>query len=217
MNQPQQRDERQTARLFFTQNNVPDRDRRALVELLNQTLADTTDLLTQTKYAHWNVKGMQFYELHLLFDDFADVLFEHTDAVAERATALGGEAMGTVRMASTNSRIPELRTDVVTGPEYVEALANSVAVHGANLRNDIGTALTHGDEDTADLLTELSREVDKYLWFLEAHLQQEPVHPTVESRTARPRQGTSRRGRPNRERARRGRRQQTPQQGRTRR
>ncbi len=166
--------------MFFTQNDVPDRDRRTLVELLNRELADTTDLLTQTKYAHWNVKGMQFYQLHLLFDDFAEVLFEHSDELAERATALGGEAMGTVRMASANSRLPEIRTDAVTGQQYVETLANSVAIHAANLRGGIETALTHTDQDTADLLTELSREVDKYLWFLEAHLQREPIQATVE-------------------------------------
>ncbi|WP_458205806.1 DNA starvation/stationary phase protection protein Dps [Haladaptatus sp. NG-SE-30] len=185
MSQPE-RHERQTARLFFTQNDISDRDRRALIEQLNQTLADTTDLLTQTKYAHWNVKGMQFYQLHLLFDDFSDVLNEHTDMAAERATALGGEAMGTIRMASSNTRIPEFQTDVVTGAEYVEALANNVAVHAANLRNDIDAALAHGDEDTADLLTGLSRDVDKYLWFLEAHLQQEPVYPPAEEREAGP-------------------------------
>jgi starvation-inducible DNA-binding protein len=165
----------QPARMFFTQNDIADDERRALVELLNQTLADTTDLLTQTKYAHWNVKGQNFYQLHLLFDELADLLFEHGDSIAERATALGGEARGTVRMAATDSRIPEIRTNAVTGLEYVEALANNLALHAANIRGGIDAAVSHGDQDTADLLTELSREVDKYLWFLEAHLQREPI------------------------------------------
>ncbi len=180
--------------MFFTQNDVPDRDRRALVELLNQELADTTDLLTQTKYAHWNVKGMQFYQLHLLFDDFASVLFEHGDEIAERATALGGEAMGTVRMASTNSRLPEIRTDAVTGQQYVEALANNVSIHAANVREGIDIAVTHTDQDTADLLTELSREVDKYLWFLEAHLQREPIQPAVEEQGRSPKRESNENG-----------------------
>ncbi len=167
-----------TARMFFTQNDIADDERMALVELLNGTLADTTDLLTQTKYAHWNVKGPNFYQLHLLFDELADVLFEHGDGTAERATALGGEARGTVRMAASNSRIPEIRTNAVTGMEYVEALANNLALHAANLRSGIETALSHSDQDTADLLIEQSREVDKYLWFLEAHLQREPIQST---------------------------------------
>ncbi|MGA9399679.1 DNA starvation/stationary phase protection protein Dps [Haladaptatus sp.] len=164
-----------TARMFFTQNDIPDDEREALVELLNETLANTTDLLTQTKYAHWNVKGPNFYQLHLLFDELADVLFEHEDGIAERTTALGGEARGTVRMAATNSRIPEIRTDAVTGLEYVEALANNLALHASNLRSGIDTAESLSDKDTADLFTEQSREVDQYLWFLEAHLQREPI------------------------------------------
>ncbi|MFH5800020.1 DNA starvation/stationary phase protection protein Dps [Haladaptatus sp. CMAA 1911] len=172
------RQDERPARMFFTQNDIADDERRALVELLNQTLADTTDLLTQTKYAHWNVKGQNFYQLHLLFDELADELFEHGDDIAERATALGGEARGTVRMAATNTRIPEIRTNAVTGLEYVEALANNLALHAANLRGGIDAAISHGDQDTADLLTELSREVDKYLWFLEAHLQREPIQST---------------------------------------
>lgn len=167
--------------MFFTQNDIPDGEREALVELLNQTLADTTDLLTQTKYAHWNVKGPNFYQLHLLFDELADELFEHGDEVAERATALGGEARGTVRMSAANSRIPEIGTGAVTGLEYVEALANNLALHASNLRSGIDAAMSHGDQDTADLLTELSRETDKYLWFLEAHLQREPVQSAGEN------------------------------------
>ncbi|SIR28861.1 starvation-inducible DNA-binding protein [Haladaptatus litoreus] len=184
-NRHENRPDNQTARMFFTQNDVPDDDRRALVELLNQELADTTDLLTQTKYAHWNVKGMQFYQLHLLFDEFADVLFEHGDELGERVAALGGEARGTVRMTAENSRIPEIRTDVVIGPQYVEALANNVSIHAANLRGGIDAAEAHNDQDTADLLTELSREVDQYLWFLEAHLQREPIQPAMEERGGR--------------------------------
>ncbi len=166
-----------TARMFFTQNDIADDERVPLVELLNETLADTTDLLTQTKYAHWNVKGPNFYQLHLLFDELADVFFEHGDDIAERTTALGGEARGTARMAAVNSRIPEIQTNAVTGMEFVEALANNLALHAANLRSGIEAALAHSDQDTADLLTEHSREVDKYLWFLEAHLQREPIQP----------------------------------------
>lgn len=139
--------------------------------MLNQSLADATDLMTQAKFAHWNVKGMNFYQLHLLFDEIAETLNEHVDVIAERATALGGEATGTARTAAANSRIPEIPPDATTGPEYVEALVERVGLHANDLRADIDAAAQHGDEDTADMYTELSREVDKQLYFLEAHLQ----------------------------------------------
>ncbi len=139
--------------------------------MLNQSLADTTDLMTQCKFAHWNVKGMNFYQLHLLFDEIAEVFEDHADIIAERTTALGGEATGTVRTAAATSRIPEIPPDATTGPEYVAALVERVGIHANNLRSEIEAAVQHDDEDTADMYTELSREVDKQLYFLEAHLQ----------------------------------------------
>jgi starvation-inducible DNA-binding protein len=142
-----------------------------MVRLLNQSLADTTDLTTQCKAAHWNVKGMNFYQLHLLFDEIAAVFEDHADTIAERTTALGGEATGTARAAAANTRIPELPPDATTGPEYVAALTERVGIHANNLRVEIEAAVERGDEDTADMYTELSRETDKQLYFLQAHLQ----------------------------------------------
>jgi len=158
-------------RLFETRNDLERDVRVTVIEALNQTLADTTDLQTQVKHAHWNVKGPQFYQLHLLFDEQAELLSEHADVVAERATALGGHAMGTTRMAAADSRLPEYPDDVVDGMACVEALADRFALHGEHLRAGIEMAQEVGDEDTGDLFIDLSRDVDKQLWFLEAHLQ----------------------------------------------
>ena len=162
---------RTEARTFPTANDLPPGTRGTVIRSLNQMLADTTDLTTQLKFAHWNVKGINFYQLHLLFDEIAEVLEGHADMLAERATSLGGQAMGTARMAAANSSIPELSADTVTGPQYVEEVTEHLAVHAANLRDGIDYAASCGDEDTADLYTELSREVDQQLYFLESHLQ----------------------------------------------
>ena len=158
-------------RLFETRNDLERDVRIAVVEALNRTLADTTDLMTQVKHAHWNVKGPQFQQLHLLFDEQAAMLSEHADVIAERATALGGHAMGTARMAAADSRLPEYPDDVVDGLACVEALADRFALHAEHLRAGIEAAQEAGDEDTGDLYIDLSRDVDKQLWFLEAHLQ----------------------------------------------
>ncbi|WP_276299217.1 DNA starvation/stationary phase protection protein Dps [Halorussus lipolyticus] len=157
--------------MFRSAVGIPGETRQEIVGMLNQSLADTTDLMTQCKFAHWNVKGMNFYQLHLLFDEIAETLEDHADIIAERATALGGEATGTVRSAASNTRIPEMPSDVTTGPEYVAALVERVGMHANNLRREIEIAVERDDEDTADMYTELSREVDKQLYFLEAHLQ----------------------------------------------
>lgn len=164
---------RANARRFDTRSSIDADARPELVAICNRTLADTSDLASQAKQAHWNVKGPNFRSLHGLFDELAELLADHADRVAERATALGGEAMGTVRMAADNSRLHELPADAVTGEAYVTALADNAAMHADHLQTNIDTTLELGDPVTSDLFTNLTEDVDKYRWFLEAHLQDE--------------------------------------------
>jgi starvation-inducible DNA-binding protein len=149
--------------------DVDVRDR--MIELLNQQLADTFDLYSQTKQAHWNVKGGGFFPLHELFDRLAGELEGYVDQIAERATALGGRARGTVRLSAANSQLPELPPDVTDSLPTVRVLAERYAALAAGTRSAIETAEGQGDASTADLFTEVSRGLDKSLWFLEAHLQ----------------------------------------------
>jgi len=155
-----------------TSIDIPESTRTRMIAGLNQHLANSFDLLSQTKQAHWNVKGEHFYQLHLLFDQAAEVLEEHVDQLAERATSLGGVAMGTARMAASNSAIPEFPS-AFAGLDCVKALVERWAKQAASVRKAIDEADKAGDQGTADLYIEMVRELDKYLWFLEAHLQVE--------------------------------------------
>ncbi len=157
-------------RMHETRIDLPEEQRKALVDLLNARLADATDLRSQAKQAHWNVKGTDFFQLHELFDELAAALTEPIDMLAERATSLGGVAEGTIRQAAAASSLAEY-PDVTDGKAHVDALADRYATYARALRESIDQAEEHGDMDTADLFTELSRTADKHLWFLEAHLQ----------------------------------------------
>ena len=158
-------------KVFKSRINLAAGTREKMIALLNQQLADTFDLYSQTKQAHWNVKGAQFYPLHELFDKLAHELEDYVDLIAERATALGGLALGTVRMSAAASRLPESSLDVVESIPSVEALATRYAGLAATTRAAIDAATEQADMDTADLFTDVSRGLDKSLWFLEAHLQ----------------------------------------------
>jgi starvation-inducible DNA-binding protein len=158
------------AKTFPTKNDLAPDVRDKAIVLLNQHLADTSDLYTQIKQAHWNVKGMQFQQLHELFDTLAAAVADDGDLVAERATALGGTALGTARMAAAASRLPEYPLEAVDGRQHVEALVARFASLAKTARAAIDTATAFGDTDTADVFTEVSRRLDKHLWFLEAHL-----------------------------------------------
>jgi starvation-inducible DNA-binding protein len=159
------------ARQYKTRNDLNEQVRSEMIALLNQQLADTFDLFSQTKQIHWNVKGMDFYQLHELFDELAEQLEGYTDLIAERATTLGGTALGTVRMSSNGSRLPECPEDLGGSKGAVEVLVDRYANLAATTRAAIDTAAKAGDADTSDLLTEVSRGIDKGLWFLESHLQ----------------------------------------------
>lgn len=157
-------------KLYTTRIDMAEDIRVKIIEILNQTLAATLDLKTQTKQAHWNVKGMDFLQLHELFDEMATELEEYVDMVAERVTALGGTARGTARIAATESILPEYDLEAISGEEHVTALADHFGAYASHVRRAIDKTDELGDADTADLYTEISRNIDKRLWFLEAHL-----------------------------------------------
>ena len=158
--------------LFTTKNDLPEKVREDAVVLLNQVLADITDLYLQTKQAHWNVRGPYFFTLHKLFDELAEGVEEYIDTTAERVTALGGVARGTARQVAAASRLVEFPTGEQGEPlSYVQALSERFSRCAEGVRKGIDAAAELGDADTADLFTGLSRELDKGLWFLEAHLR----------------------------------------------
>jgi starvation-inducible DNA-binding protein len=156
---------------FQTRNDLAPEVRHRLIEVLNQQLAQTLDLYTQTKHAHWNVKGTSFFQLHELFDHVAGDIFEFIDVIAERVTALGGYAAGTARMAASSSSLPEYPKDAIDGRQHLEALIDRFSRYCTANRRALDAAQNEDDMATADIFTEVARAADKALWFLEAHLQ----------------------------------------------
>jgi starvation-inducible DNA-binding protein len=154
-----------------TKNDLPLKLRTKMVELLNARLADLLDLQLQTKQAHWNVKGPTFIALHLLFDSINDEIVGFIDSVAERVTALGGIAEGTVASISKNSSLPAYSLKLTKGRDHVDALSSAIAATGKLIRAAIDEADKAGDKGTADLFTGISRTLDQKLWFVESHLQ----------------------------------------------
>jgi starvation-inducible DNA-binding protein len=154
-----------------TRIDLPEKARRKTADLLNARLADAIDLQTQAKQAHWNVKGPNFIALHELFDDIAENIEEHIDTIAERVTALGGVAEGVLATVAKRTSLDPYPADLADGLAHVDALATALADFGRKVRRAIDESSKLKDADTSDLFTGVSRDVDKYLWFLEAHLQ----------------------------------------------
>ena len=158
-------------RLYETENDIAASLRMELNALLNQRLASAVDLQLQMKQAHWNVKGPSFIGLHELFDKVDEAVEGYVDMIAERIVQLGGIAEGTVRVAAARSRLPEYPLAIAEGMAHVEAVARALSTFGQEARTTIDEANALDDADTADLFTEVSRGIDKWLWFVEAHSQ----------------------------------------------
>lgn len=157
--------------MYPTKNTLPEKIRTEISSMLQGHLSNSLDLVTQAKQAHWNVKGPDFISLHELFDTIAEDSEEYIDLIAERIVQLGGIAEGTLRVAAKRTQLPDYPLNISAGHNHVNALAHTLASYGEGIRNAISLADELNDKDTADLLTQISREVDKYLWFVEAHVQ----------------------------------------------
>jgi len=159
------------ARTYKSSVGVPDKNRQAIIALLNARLADSIDLRSQIKWAHWNLKGMHFIQLHELFDSVQGHVDDQSDTIAERIAQLGGVANGTVREVAAKSGLNEADLGASDGASQLKWLVHNVAHHANALRTAVQESNDLDDAITADLFTAVTRELDKDLWFLEAHLQ----------------------------------------------
>src|SRR5256885_13829075 len=163
--------EREPARLYSTKNDLPESIRVEVIPLLNQRLAECIDLQTQCKQAHWNVKGPTFIALHKLFDEINEDVEAYVDLIAERIVQLGGIAEGTVGVVEARSTLIDYPLTLSSGAQHVAALSDALAGFGRTVRLGIEEMNELEDAGSADILTEISRGVDKWLWFVEAHQQ----------------------------------------------
>ena len=161
----------ETPIMYETENDISLKIRTEVNSLLNQRLADAVDLQMQMKQAHWNVKGPSFIGLHELFDQVAEAVEDYVDKIAERVVQLGGVAEGTVRLSAARTRLAEYPLEIAEGMAHVEGVARALSTFGQAARSTIDEANALDDADTADLFTEVSRGIDKWLWFVEAHSQ----------------------------------------------
>ena len=157
---------------YETMNPLPERARAEMITLLNAIMADILDNHYQTLLAHWNVRGANFIALHKFFDEYAgsNGADNWCDWVAERIAQLGGTVQTTVQFIAARTSLPHYHADFVNGQQHVEALATAAGMIIRRLRDGIAFAQKADDSVTADVLTEVQRSAEKYLWLLEAHL-----------------------------------------------
>jgi starvation-inducible DNA-binding protein len=147
--------------------------KKVAVEILNARRSDGIDLALLMNQAHWNVKGPQFIALHEMIDTFRTTIDGHVDTMAERIVQLGGTALGTTQVVARQSALAPYPIDIYKGRDHLAALIVRYGKAANSVRASIDHTAEAGDADTADILTAHSRDLDKALWFLEAHVEED--------------------------------------------
>lgn len=157
--------------LRATRNDLGENAKKVSVSVLNATLADAIDLTNCVRMAHWTLRGPSFIGLHLMLEGFYNELFATADEVAERLVQIGGTPDGTTQVVSDKTRLSPYPQQTTAQFEHIKELADRFSALGKSVREGIDATDEAGDADTADLLTALSRDLDKKLWMLESHLE----------------------------------------------
>ncbi len=148
-------------------------NRKAVVDMLQQMLADEFLLYTKTRNAHWNVEGIDFHAMHVFFEEEYTKLEVFIDQIAERIRMLGFYSPGTLAEFLELSHLNENAAESNSSRGFISQLLKDHDTIIKFIRKSIGdNAEAHNDEGTADFITGILQEHEQMAWMLRSSLKE---------------------------------------------
>ena len=140
-----------------------------LVDNLNGLLANFQIYYQSLRGLHWNIKGKNFFELHVKFEEFYTDSQVKIDNIAERILTLQGKPMHTFTDYINNASVPVGR-DISNDVAGVELVVNSLAELLIIEREILNLSAEAGDEGTNSMMSDFIAEQEKTIWMLNSWL-----------------------------------------------
>ena len=142
---------------------------KSLVASLNTLLSSYQIHYMNTRGFHWNIKGGNFFELHLKFEEIYNDLLLKVDEIAERILTIEGAPLHAYSDYADNTLIKEVK-NVSDGETAIQALLDGFKVLISTQRTLLNEATDADDEGTASLMSDYIKEQEKLVWMLKAYL-----------------------------------------------
>jgi starvation-inducible DNA-binding protein len=140
------------------------------IDKLNELLANMQVYYQNLRGFHWNIKGENFFELHLKFEEYYTAAALNIDEVAERILTIGGSPLHCFDDYLKNSEIrPE--KNVSDGKAGMNSIWNMHNLLLTKMREVVKHAAEQGDEGTQDVITPMINILEKTNWMVGAWLR----------------------------------------------
>lgn len=153
--------------MSVVKSSLSDTDLKTVGGALQGALVDLIDLSLVAKQVHWNVVGPRFRSVHLQLDEVVATARQHSDVVAERASAVGVNPDGRATTVASGSAISTAPEGWIKDTDAVKALVDALGSVIVRMRERI-EATAEPDPVSQDILIGLTADLEKHAWMFQA-------------------------------------------------
>lgn len=158
-----------------TKNEVSSMKYQKTKEVLNQLVADLSQMAMVIHQTHWYMRGTNFLKLHPLMDEFMDEINDQLDVISERLITLDGEPFSTLSEMSDHTGIKDEKGSFGKGtPERLATLVKDYRYLEDLYQKGIEVSDEEKDYSTQDIFIGFKTEIEKKIWMIQAELNEAP-------------------------------------------